>query len=40
MLKLFMYGIMCLGECLGCQGHSCMMLYVLESVWYVRVVPV
>ncbi len=36
----FMYNYMCLGERLVCQGHSCMMSCVLESVWYVRAIHV
>ncbi len=28
----FMHDAVCLGECLVCQGHSCMIPCVLESV--------
>ncbi len=40
MLRLFMYGVMCLGECLVCQGCFCVMMCVLERVWYVRAINV
>ncbi len=40
MLGQFMYDDLCLEEHLICQGCFCVMMCVLESVWYVRAIHV